>query len=133
MDPLDAFDDHMTDSRADAREAAHDPTNNPFIEFWVWHDDELLPATPAELEWIHEREREREARWRLPLWQSPEWQSQPYSSRWQRLPRVLAALARGVTTWRDRFWHHPGSVRAHHQQHVSLSLGSREASGREGQ
>ncbi len=40
----------------------------PFIEYWVWHEGELIPATAQELAWIREREREREARWRLYQW-----------------------------------------------------------------
>jgi hypothetical protein len=38
---------------------------NHNIEYWVWHEDRLIPATPQELACIKEDERTRDALWRL--------------------------------------------------------------------
>jgi len=81
----------------------------PFIEFWAWHDGELLPATADELEWIHERERERAARWRLRQW----WRIERAHARWEPVRRLRAALASGrakVVEWLAR-WPHVGVAR----------------------
>jgi len=71
----------------------------PFIEYWMWHDGELVPATPEELEWIHEREREREALWRLKQWQG--WQqTQPRDARWQFIRAAYASVTGRLANWR---------------------------------
>jgi hypothetical protein len=82
------------------------PTSDaPFIEYWMWHDGKLVPATPEELEWIHEREREREALWRLKQWQR--WQQpQPRDARWQSIRAAYTAVTGRLAIWRR------GTVRA---------------------
>jgi hypothetical protein len=35
------------------------------IEYWVWHEDRLVPATPEEIARIKEEERTRDALYRL--------------------------------------------------------------------
>jgi hypothetical protein len=35
------------------------------IEYWVWHEDRLVPAPPKEVVCIQEEERTRDAMWRL--------------------------------------------------------------------
>lgn len=98
MDPFE--NEHMDRmDRMDEYEDAHDvkrASDAPFIEYWMWHDGELVPATPDELEWIHEREREREARWRLRQWQ----QAQPREARWQSIRAVYATAIGRLAIWR---------------------------------
>ena len=47
------------DGLPDPWEGNHD------IDYWVWHEDRLVPATPEELACIKEDERTREALFRL--------------------------------------------------------------------
>lgn len=77
-----------------------------FIEFWVWHDGDLLPATDDELVWIRERERELEARHRL--WQLM--QADPPRSPLQRIFHALTGTLFGRldTSVRARAWHTTG-------------------------
>jgi hypothetical protein len=86
--------DHTVDTATgDAIEQPATEPSNPFIEFWVWHDGELLPATDEELEWIREREREREARRRLRRW--AQLQDAQHPTALQRIRSVLATLLAG--------------------------------------
>ncbi len=83
------------DNPSDAHLGPTQESGAQFIEFWVWHDGQLVPATAEELEWIREREREREARWRLRKWQEAQLQqssSSPVQWMHARLERTLAAL-----------------------------------------
>ena len=83
------------DNLSDAHEGLAQEPGAQFIEFWVWHDDQLVPATAEELQWIREREREREARWRLRQWQEEQRrQARAWPVRWVHtgLERTLIAL-----------------------------------------
>jgi hypothetical protein len=85
---------HTVDTAiGDATERPAAEPSNAFIEFWVWHDGELLPATDDELEWIREREREREARRRLRRW--AQLQDAQHPTALQRVGSVLATWLAG--------------------------------------
>jgi hypothetical protein len=99
---MEPFENEKLEGYDDARSDEPVPTL-PFIEFWVWRDGELIPATAEELVWIHECEREREARWRLRQWQQVERRQTSLSP----ARRAQAELARAFAGWRTRWQRQP--------------------------
>ncbi len=94
---MDAFENDQMETHPDAH--SDTPASDPdFIEFWVWHEGQLMPATAEELEWISEHEREREARWKLRQWQ----QAQRRAPRWQSPRASWSGVAGRLAAWGQR-------------------------------